>query len=46
MNMSVFSYNGSQEYYYKRDGQVLIIGIYQDSSTVNDEYGFYFRFWP
>ena len=36
------SYNGSQEYYYKRDGQVLVIGIYQDSSTVNDEYGFYF----
>lgn len=35
------SYNGSQEYYYKRDGRIFSIGIFQDSSTVN-EYGFNF----
>lgn len=35
------SYNGSQEYYYKRDGRILSIGIYQDSLATN-EYGFYF----
>lgn len=35
------SYNGSQEYYYKRDGRILSIGIYQDSLATN-EYAFYF----
>ena len=35
------SYNGSQEYYYKKDGRMFYTGIFQDSSSMND-YIFYF----